>query len=188
MENDFYLTHLHWESELKKAAEKKKVFTIIRNDTSYYSPNYVSNEFSIQHEHKICFRFNLKTISEPISTFIMKNKKIYSLIDENDVDKFIRNCEEFINKLLIDYSKINQNFYIRDWIVYYDEIPIKKTIGDEDITSVYIKINFDGTYSLDVNNVNIAEYTTIEDIVSSQYIQKMRRNIFYNILRFFNLF
>lgn len=185
MNDDFYINHLEKEVFIRKYA--KKYFTIERSEYNTLNSNYILNEYIIFHQDIPIFKYEMETHDKPILTKITKNKKVFEITDEKSMIDFVECCFIFLNKLLNDFNEINNNFYIYE-PNFYDNVRLKVTFNDKNIHEVYIFINIDGSFTLNIEGIDIIEYLSIDELISSKFISKIKKNIFFTCLSYLKLF
>lgn len=188
MEKDFYLLHLKNETKIIETASQTNIIKIIPLQCFTITPNYVCNNYYVEYLKTPIFDFFIYTYNDPMESKIKKNKRIFKIEYEKSINEFINACILFVNQLIQDHEKINQNFYINNNTNFLDEIRLKKTFLSNNSENTRIEINMDGSYLVYVSLIDSIEYNNIVDVMESHYLQKLRKNILHNILSLVGLF
>lgn len=186
-ENDYYMIHLNKENSLKDEFKKINELSLQYSGLCVYNMYFVINEYNIIYKNKIIFRFEMKTYNDIFKTFILKNNKKIDITDYDNLIEFVKDCEKHTYKILEDFKKIEENFYIDDWNQYYDEIYLKRKVNS-DVKSVVISINMNNTYEILINNFNNFEYNSIDELLLSSHLNNLKKDLLHSFLQCIKLF
>lgn len=187
---DFFLVNMDIELAIIKKAIEKNIIKIIVDDNFVLNQEYIKKFFSIQYKQKFLLKFSLITFSDGLKTIIFKKDKIILQIDDdNDIENFVDYCTDLCVKLYEDFDILDNNFYINKLSTsYYEEIFIKPTYGIKDIKNIKLYLSYQGKYSLFIDNIFLAEFDNVTEIINSNYLNKLKKNYINNFINFFKFF
>lgn len=187
-DQDYYNNHQYIETNLFYIANQTKEIKIF-HDESKKSNFYIVSTYIVIFSGRKMFSFKIKTSCIPLESIVLKNNKEFMrLTNEKSIEAFVDICIKLSIKLVDNYQKIDQNYYINESVYYYDIIPLKKKYWQKNSGNVKILINFDGSYSISVEDVVIDSSRQIEDIISSRFLVNWKRTLFHNFLKKIRLF
>ena len=187
-DQDYYNNHQYIETNLFYIANQTKEIKIF-HDESKNSHFYIVSTYIVIFSGTKMFSFKIKTSSIPLESIVLKNNKEFMrLTNEKSIEAFVDICIKLSIKLVDNYQKIDLNYYINESVYYYDIIPLKKKYWQKNSGNVKILINFDGSYSITVEDVVIDSSRQIEDIISSRFLVNWKRTLFHNFLKKIRLF
>ncbi len=167
---------------------KKKGIEFIDNSSSLVSStNSLIKEYIVKYKNKVRFSFEIKCNNNPLKILVIKNKKRIDITESKNTELFVEKCMDFIIKLRNDYHLIRNYFYINPNFRFRDMIYLKIPLGIK-INNAKISVNFDGVYTISVNNFDMIYYDKIEEVLDCRDISKLRKNTWNNILLFFRFF
>jgi len=189
MENkDFYLIHLDKEINVRRIAEKNGFIFIQRDDFSQISIDYISSKYYVYYLGKKIFNFKIITYTKNNATYVLKNNIRIMLSSIESIVEFVNLCQDNVMKLLDDFNIIKKHFYIGNNIEFYDEIPLKIPYLSSNWENTTIIVNIDDTYEVILNYLDRISLQTIQEVISSPFLESSRRTRFHNFLKIVKIF
>jgi len=184
---DFYISHIKKDIELRKTAEENYTIKIVRGETYSFKSDYVIDDYIVKLHNQVIFRFEMKTVSNPISTFILKNNEKIEINDSESTKSFIEKCDKFANKLIEYFKKIQNCFYISENTIYLDRIILRNKLMDNSKNpKIYVLMDDSFILLLDYNNT--IQYNTVEDVISSNHIINRRKDLLHDLLGYIKVY
>lgn len=186
---DYYLIHLDREINIINQINKSNFITQEICDDVSYTNDYIKKSYIINYLDKKMFIYSMITNIRSLESEIKKNDLVISVINNlKDIENFTSIVISHCKNILEFYNTINNNFYIDNYnLNYLDNISIKKTLNYKNIDNIKVLISWNNALYITINNINIAEYETINELINSKLLKNLKRtyvNTFLNLINY----
>ena len=185
---DYYLTHLDREITLINEINKSNFITQEICDDAFYTNDYIKKSYIVNYSDKKMFIYSMITNIRNLESEIKKdNLLLIKINNKKDIENFVIVLCEHCKNILEFYNNINNYFYIDNYnLNYLDTVSLKKTINYKNIDIIKIIFSWNNNIYITVNNINIAEYETINQLINSKYLKNLKRTMINTFLNFIN--
>jgi len=179
--------HLDIELNLINQAACRGVEIIGNRESAVSNSEYIISNYIVRSYNKTWFNFELKIGGTPFQAVIVKNKKKIDISDNEKIESFVIKLKNFIEVLRESYKKIKKDFYISEKTMFRDNIFLKIPYGVKAIKNAKININIDYVYTLSLNNFDMIYYETIDEVIASSDLSKLKKSKWNNLLHYLQI-
>ena len=147
-------------------------------------------KYNVIYAGRRTFYFYMRSYRQILETTVYTEEDNPILLVNNDIlIEFIYMCNNFILRIHSDYNQIKKNFYIANILMNYDnQIVLVNTKNDSNLDNIKITIHLDNYYSIIVNDKIIERIYSLNDLLSCEILQPIRRTFIGNFKKLFGLF
>lgn len=180
--------HLDIELNLINQAASRGVEIIGNRDSTVSNSDYIISSYIVRSYNKTWFNFELKIGGTPFQAIVVKNKKKIDISDNEKLERFVIKLQNFIEILRASYKKIKKDFYISEKTMFRDNIFLKIPYGVKTVKNARIIINIDSIFTIAINNFDMIYYDTIDEVIASSDLSKLKKSKWNNLLHYLKLF